>query len=403
MIDKPGPWGTGPFTLTEGYSSISTRCAIMRPDPFACAWLIEGEDRSGELVLEANRSHWNTERGPRVERIVFRNNLSPAEALELCISTEGEVDIVTELSPADADRVKASKYADLVTYDANRVLVGIFNRYASDVPLDNAQVRRALNLAVNKQKIISEGLAGYANPLCALTTEWCSGFPAGSKPYAHDPQQAKKLMSGVSWPQGRPLRIATPEPFAGIAEMIAADVKAALDIDVAVIAVPAAQMLAGARQLVEKKIAPGWDILIHGWFDLSSEAPPAAVHREFFGSDGAFRAGPELAAFDQLYGEMIVQLDGKKLVAVAEKIDKYVFDEALALFLCAPQALYAVNKQVKFGPYRTTFELAETEVSENHWSQRKAKGSTQKSPSGSRAGTQAQAGSFVAGSAGNAC
>jgi hypothetical protein len=83
----------------------------MRADPFACSWLIEGKDRSERLVLEANRNHWNIERGPHLERVIFRNNLSPAEALELCISTEGEIDIVTEVSPADAQRVLASQFA----------------------------------------------------------------------------------------------------------------------------------------------------------------------------------------------------------------------------------------------------------------------------------------------------
>jgi peptide/nickel transport system substrate-binding protein len=63
-------------------------------------------------------------------------------------------------------------------------------------------------------------------------------------------------------------------------------------------------MLAGARALAEKKLPLPWDILITGWFDLSSEAPPAAVHREFFGTDGAFRAGPVLPEFDRLYTEM---------------------------------------------------------------------------------------------------
>jgi hypothetical protein len=55
-------------------------------------------------------------------------------------------------------------------------------------------------------------------------------------------------------------------------------------------------------------------------------------------------------------------------------IDRYVYDQALALFLCAPQVLYAVSKHVKFGPYRTTFELAETEVDDEHWSRHCGKG-----------------------------
>jgi len=95
-------------------------------------------------------------------------------------------------------------------------------------------------------------------------------------------------------------------------------------------------------------------VLLHGWFDLSSEAPPAAVHREFFGADGAFRVGPELPEFDHLYAEMTVQLDGATRGEVAGRIDTYAYDEALALFLCAPQALYAVNKHVQFNAYRTT-------------------------------------------------
>lgn len=158
MIDEPGPWGTGPFTLVQGASSILTRNVIMSPDPYTCAWLIESEDRSPELVLEANLDHWNrAERGPRVQRAVFRNNLAPSEALQLCISTDGEVDIVTEVSPADAGRVQASEFARLITSDANRVLTCIINRGRSDVPLDSVDVRRALNLAVDRGQIIATG------------------------------------------------------------------------------------------------------------------------------------------------------------------------------------------------------------------------------------------------------
>ncbi|MGH2580664.1 MAG: ABC transporter substrate-binding protein [Actinomycetota bacterium] len=400
MIDQPGPWGTGPFVLTEGYSSMHTRCAIMRPDPFTCAWLIEEEDRSDRVVLEAYRNHWNTERGPRLERVVFRSDLSPAEALDLCISTEGEVDIVTEVSPADADRVITSDHAELVRADANRVLVGIINRYPSDVPLSDRRARQALNFAVDRQKVVSEGLLGHGSVLCALTPSWCSGFPPDAKPYPHDPERARKLMAEADWPEGRALRVATPGPFEGIARLVASDVEASLGIGVEVSVVPEGKLLAGAQMLVEKKLAPPWDVLVFGWFDLSSEAPPAAVHREFFGSDGAFRAGPELPEFDRLYAEMVAQTDGQKLVEVAERIDAHAFDEALALFLCAPQALYAVNKHVSFGPYRTTFELAEVEVGEQHWS-RRAAGSN---PGGAAAaGRNAAAVSFSGAMSGHAC
>jgi peptide/nickel transport system substrate-binding protein len=276
----------------------------------------------------------------------------------------------------------------------------VINRSHTDVPLSDKRVRKALNLAVDCQKVIEQGLAGYANPICALTPSWCGGFPPDAKPYAHDPEQAKQLLDEVGWPAGRNLRIAAPQAFAGIAQLLASDIKAALGIGVDILVVPPEKMLAGARALAEKKLSLPWDVLVTGWFDLSSEVPPAAVHREFFGSDGAFRAGPVLPEFDKLYNEMATQLDGQKQVQVAEQIDRYVFEEALALFLCAPKALYAVNNHVSFGPYRTTFELAETEADEQHWSRT---GKERQPTQLTELTSDSQAGSFASGSSGNAC
>jgi hypothetical protein len=110
----------------------------------------------------------------------------------------------------------------------------------------------------------------------------------------------------------------------------------------------------------------------------------------------------ELPEFNKLYAEMAAQIDGQKLVKVAEQIDRYVYDEALALFLCAPQALYAVNKHVNFGPYRTTFELAETEVDEEHWSRRGVREGSQAAQATQTSGNEGSA-SFASGSSGNAC
>jgi len=402
VIDEPGPWGTGPFTLVQGASSILTRNVIMSPDPYTCSWLIESEDRSAELVLEANLDHWNrAERGPRVQRAVFRNNLSPSEALQLCISTEGEVDIVTEVSPADAARVQASEFARLITSDANRVLTCIINRGRSDVPLDSVDVRRALNLAVDRGQIIADGLAGYANEMPAMTPSWCSGFPEGAQPYPHDPLEAKRLFEKGGWPAGRPIRIASPPPFLGIAQLVASDLRRALGVAVEVIAVAEEALLAASRALVEKKLDQPWDLLVHAWFDLSSEAPPAAVHREFFGTDGAFRVGPPDAGFDELFHRMAVELDGGKLVQIAEQIDAYCFDNALAVFLCAPQALYAVNNHVSFGPYKTTFEIAEVTVDEGHWSRQP--GAEQRTGAATKPPAANAEKPGFAGAAGNAC
>ena len=341
---------------------------MQRANPFACTWLIESEDRTPELVLEANPTYWDRSRGPWVRKVVFRNSLTPAEALERCISGDGEVDIVTEVSPTDAERVKSSAFARLEVCDANRVLVGVFNRHEGRDIAFGRDLRRALNFAVDREAVIRDGMLGYASNLPALTPPWCAGHPAGLKALPYDPAAAKRSFANAAWPQGRELRIATPGGFAGIAEIVARNIREALGIPVVVEVGSDDSTLAGARGLAEGKLVPSWDILLNFWFDISSEATPAMIHREFFGSDGAFRIGPEIPEFNRLYDDMARQTDGAQLIAKAERIDRYTQDEALGLFLCSPQSLTAVNKHVKFTPYATTFELAEAEVMDGHWS-----------------------------------
>ncbi len=140
MIDAPGPWGTGPFALADGFSSLDTERATISRQPFACTWLWR-EDRTPRLRLVANPRYWDTGRGPHLQEVVFRNDLSPERALELVCTTEGEVDIMTEVSPADAERVERSEHAKLVATDAICAIAGVINRDADGLPLGDLRAR----------------------------------------------------------------------------------------------------------------------------------------------------------------------------------------------------------------------------------------------------------------------
>lgn len=269
-----------------------------------------------------------------------------------------------------AERVRDSSHARLVTIDANRVVVGIFNTWPEhDGPLADQRVREALNVAVDRERLCHETLSGFATPLASLTPSWCNGCFPGAEPRVRDPDRARALLAEAGWPDPRALSIATPASLAGVAQAVARDIReTGLAVDVT--SVPDDGLIAGARMLIEKKLVPPWDVLIHAWFDLSSDLPPAVVHREFWGSDGAFRAGPPNAEFDRLFADLVTRINPQEARQAAERIDKWCYDEAAVLSLCAPQALYAVNQHVDFKAYRTTFELADTEALPDHWSRR---------------------------------
>lgn len=370
MIDAPGPWGTGPFTLAEGYSSLYNEIAIMRAEPLACTWLDTRQDRTDKVVLIANTDHWNKERGPRLERVVFRNDIPPAEALDLVCDTEGEVDIVTEISPPDAARVESSEHARLYAIDAMRVILGIVNRSVEDAPLGDTRTRRALNMAVDRDRLVREGFGGYAYPAAGVTPPYAVGGLSDLEPYPHDPEEAKRLLQEAGWPEGRALRLATLADLEDVANVFAADLRNSLGIEVGVSVIPNEELLGAQHMLVEKVMPLPFDVLVFAWIDLTSDAPAAFMHGELYGETGPFRSGPPIERFEKLMGEFATEVDDRRQGELSAKIDRFVYDEALSVFLAYPQALYAVNRHVNFVGYATTFELAESEVTEEHWSRK---------------------------------
>src|SRR5215831_7187781 len=149
MIDASGPWGTGPYKLVEGVSTF--------------------ERRSDRVVLEANPDYWDITRLPRLSRIVFDNTLSQHEAVELVKTTEGRVDIVTELSPLETLRVAESPFAKVVkTRGALVSVFGMFNMRKAGSPWTDIRLRQAVNAAINREDLIRYATKGNGVIIPAL-------------------------------------------------------------------------------------------------------------------------------------------------------------------------------------------------------------------------------------------
>jgi len=374
VIDAPGPWGTGPFILTDGASVIDARRAVIRADPLACIWQY-AEERSPRVRLVANPGYWNRRRGPRPAEVVFRNDLAPERALELVCEGEGEVDILTEVPAAQAFRVEASPHASLVAVDSAMVVAGVIDRHAEDLPLADRRARQALNLAVDREALVRDAVFGRGRPLSGLTppTRLTAAHraPDRLRPHPHDPARAAGLWQAAGGRTDGVLRIAAPAALEAVARRVAADVQRVLGLRAEVRALDGQAEGHERRRLAEDKEGPrDWHVLLVLQGNQSLDAPPLELHRAFAGETGEYRAGPVVPEFERLYGQLPAHTSPLGLVRMANRIDRYVRRQALALFLYAPQALYAVNRHVDFTPYATSFELAETEVGPGHWSRR---------------------------------
>jgi len=321
VIDEPGPWGTGPFVLKEGVSVL--------------------DKRSPEVVMVPNKAHWNKARIPKAT-IVFDNIVSKAEALDLVMNQTGKVDIVTELTPAEAKEVAKSKNARLMESKSKTLIVGVFNQNAAGSKWTDVKLRQALNKAVDKNAVVKDAALGYGTVLTSMIMPGHFGHDPALKAYGYDAGAGKALSAaGVST-----LTIVAGEGHKAVADAVAKSLSAS--------GIAAKVELAGAPK------GDNWDLWLVEHFDWSPEYPYGVVFREFFGQDGGFRKMPVDAKFSAMGEKMMQTTDKKAQESLTKQMDRHVHDTAPVLFLYAPSKLYAVSNRVNFTPYKTwMFEPAE--------------------------------------------
>jgi peptide/nickel transport system substrate-binding protein len=164
------PIGTGPYKFVE--------------------W-----QRGQRIVLEANPDHWRG--APSPKRLVFRFIPDPStRAAEL---KAGGVDIITGPPVAQLKEL-ATGDTTIVTIPAVRVIAYPMNTLQK--PLDDVRVRRALNLAVDRDTIVKTLLQGCGKPTGQPFIPGWLGYDPEIKPFRYDPAQAKKLLADAGYANG---------------------------------------------------------------------------------------------------------------------------------------------------------------------------------------------------------
>jgi peptide/nickel transport system substrate-binding protein len=164
------PIGTGPYKFVE--------------------W-----QRGQRIVLEAHSDHWRG--APRPKRLMFRFIPDPStRAAEL---KAGGVDVITGPPVAQLKEL-ATGDTTIVTIPAVRVIAYPMNTLQK--PLDDVRVRRALNLAVDRDTIVKTLLQGYGKPTGQPFIPGWLGYDPEIKPFPYDPARAKKLLADAGYANG---------------------------------------------------------------------------------------------------------------------------------------------------------------------------------------------------------
>jgi peptide/nickel transport system substrate-binding protein len=336
------------------------------------------DERSDRVVLEANLDYWDKARFPRLKRIIFDHTLNQKEAVELVKTSEGRVDIVSELSPLDTLRVAQSPFAKVVkNRGALMPVVGQFNTRKPGSPWNDIRLRQAANFAINRADVIRYAAKGNGVIIPALLPAQAFGYDPTLAPYPFDPVKARQLLHDAGYPQGLQMTLIAQEDLVIQATVIGKMLEqVGFRVDLQILDPTTFNQKTFLSYLDRPPEQQTWDIAVMSYFD-EMNFPVFAFYHDL-ALDGAYDWVSEEPELRQLYTQVLQTVDQDQQQTLIHQMERHTSAHAYFLFLYNPIQLYAVNKQVEFVPYATTdLILARTSVTDQHWSVRKQKADIQ--------------------------
>ncbi len=178
------------------------------PDGFASNPVGTGRYQFAEHVggqfirLAAFDDYWGTK--PRFAEVRFL--AVPEEETSIAMLQRGEAD-VAPISRSNIARLQDSEGTDVVLQKGSVALnVYMDDQFVESVPVHQAKVREALNLAVDREAIAATIYEGFGQPVGTYYTQTrvldAMGYDWKKDLYAYDPERAKQLLAEAGYPDG---------------------------------------------------------------------------------------------------------------------------------------------------------------------------------------------------------
>ncbi|WP_170289722.1 ABC transporter substrate-binding protein [Cytobacillus depressus] len=183
-----------PKTIEEGIEAIKTKPIGTGP------YKIKHWSPGSDTIFEANPNYWGGT--PPLEQITFK--VVPENASRVLMLETGEADLIADVPPTDIERLNNSGDTKVKSIEINRTLyVGINNSVA---PFDKAEVRQALNYAIDRGALTNDLYEGRVKKSTAIVSSKDEMYSdAGSYPY--DVEKAKELLKQAGVKEGTKVRI----------------------------------------------------------------------------------------------------------------------------------------------------------------------------------------------------
>jgi ABC-type transport system substrate-binding protein len=286
----------------------------------------------GWLILEKNPKYFRPDL-PRANRIEV--HFGNSSTLQIMRFEQGQTDVIniSDANPPDYLRLKNAPRWQASIQHAPMMDIRYLCMNTQKKPFDNVLVRRAMNYAINRQRIASV-LAGRATLARGPLPPGMPGYNSNLQGYDYDPARAKALIKEAGYEGKFPqitLWYSTNEPWYGkAAQTIQADLKAiGISINIKGVRYAELKTMAGRKGQIEMSLM-GW---LQDFPDPSNFLDPLFNARSISNEASLNRAFYSNPKVNQLLDTALVEQNREKRLTMYQEAEQQIVQDAPLVFL----------------------------------------------------------------------
>jgi peptide/nickel transport system substrate-binding protein len=330
-----GSWAMVPAKYIKQVGLDKFAAAPVGTGPFK----FESRSAGDRIVMSANPKYW--EKGlPKVGKLTFR--VIPDQTTRLAAVQTGEIDIANRLNADLVKPLEGNAKVKVVSYPNDRVYYVAFKNVGAGkgTPLENAQVRQALNYAINRPGIVKSIFSGQANLVSGFLVPGNLGYDPSMKPFAYDPEKAKQLLKAAGFEKGFGISMGCPtDAYTNINEVC---LSVQRDLDKVGIDVSLEFKTSNSYWSKAAYEAVG-AMYVDSWSSTVGEALPRLTGSLIPGAFYNTWNDPELV---KQINQIQITVDRKARGEQYKKLQKYMFENPPFVYLYQPVIFEAVNAKL---------------------------------------------------------
>ncbi len=288
-----------------------------------------------KVVLESNASYYDEQGKGSIGRAEFY--VMTDESAVVTALTSGQLDIA--IVNGDNADVLSSRF-DIYSNPQNMVQIFALNN--SRPPFDDPRVRKAFNLAVDKDEIIEGVFNGYATKLYSAFSPVMEAYYNDGLDgmYDYDPEEAMRLLAEAGYPDGFDLVITVPsnyQPHVDTAQILSEQLKK-IGVDVRI------ELVEWATWLDKVYKNADYEATVIG---LSGMLDPNDILVRYTSSYSRNFVRYDNSRYDELIASAILETDKTDRAELYRQAQEVILEDAGSVFICDPNQNIVCRRNLK--------------------------------------------------------